>query len=94
MQIQNVVRGQEGAFYIQQDEDILAEMTYKLNGEKTMVIDHTEVDESLRGKNVGYELVRHAVEFARSEGLKIIPVCEFAKSVLEKEEEFKDVLKA
>jgi uncharacterized protein len=94
MQIQQVQRGREGAFYIQEDEDILAEMTYKLNGENTMVINHTEVNERLRGKNIGYELVHRGVEFARSEGLKIVPICEFAKSVFEREEEFKDVLKA
>jgi uncharacterized protein len=93
MQIQQVQREQEGAFYIQDGEDILAEMTYKLNGENTMVIDHTEVDERLRGKNIGYELVHRGVEFARSEGLQIVPTCEFAKSVFEREEEFKDVLK-
>jgi uncharacterized protein len=94
MQIQHEEHDGEGSFFIKENDDILAEMTYYLKGENTMVIDHTEVDERLRGRNVGYELVNRGVEFARSEGLKIVPACEFARSVFDREESFKDVLKA
>ncbi len=92
MQIQHKHQGQDGAFYIQKNDDVLAEMTYHMNGKNTMVIDHTEVDESLRGRNIGFELVKEGVEYARREGLKIIPVCKFAKSVFDRKEELRDVL--
>ncbi len=92
MQIQHKREGQDGIFYIQKNEGVLAEMTYHIKGENTMVIDHTEVDESLRGRNIGFELVKEGVEYARKEGLKIVPVCKFAKSIFEKKEELRDVL--
>ena len=51
-----------------------------------------EVDEQLRGKNVGFQLVSHAVEYARRHHYKITPVCLFAKSVFDKKPDFADVL--
>ena len=94
MNIEQEEKNGEGAFFIQEQGERLAEMTYYMQEPNVMVIDHTEVDERLRGKNVGYELVNRGVEFARSEGLKIVPACEFARSVFDREEGFKDVLKA
>lgn len=92
MQIEQTHQEQDGIFYIQKNEDVLAEMTYHIKGENTMVIDHTEVAESLRGRNIGYELVKEGVEYARREGLKIVPVCKFARSIFERKEELRDAL--
>ena len=79
-------------FYIQQNEQIVAEMTYVWAGEEKIIIDHTEVDESLSGKGIGKQLVEKAVVFAREKAIKIIPLCPFAKSVFDKVKEFNDVL--
>ena len=80
-------------FFIPGEEDgFLAELTYSLQQENTMLIDHTEVDDELRGQNIGYQLVHSAVEYARSHGMKIIPLCPFARAVIDKKPEFKDVL--
>ncbi len=92
MLIQHNHKGQDGTFYIQENEDVLAEMTYHMQGENIMVIDHTKVDEALRGRNIGYELVKEGVEYARQEGFKIIPVCKFAKAMFERYEEIRDTL--
>jgi uncharacterized protein len=43
----------------------LAEMTYVTAGESGFIIDHTEVDQSLRGQGVGEKLLDEAVK-ARS----------------------------
>ena len=94
MLIQQKENEKNGSFYIEEDEKQLAEMTYSLSGDNTMIIDHTEVDDSLRGKNVGNQLLNRAVEYARTNNLKIFPICPFARKVFEKRhEEFKDVLK-
>ena len=81
----------EGAFYIEQNGEPLAEMTYTIEKGK-MVINHTEVDKSLRGKNIAHQLVEHGVEYAREQQLKITPVCEYAKAVIQNTQEFQDVL--
>ncbi len=82
----------KGAFYIEQDGQILAEMTYVWVGSDKIIIDHTAVNEILKGKGIGKQMVVKAVNFAREKGIKIIPLCPFAKSVLNKEDEFGDVL--
>jgi uncharacterized protein len=83
----------KGMFYISIHDETLAKMTYKMESPQLMTIIHTEVDDELRGKNAGYQLVHAAVDYARENNIKIIPLCPFAKSVFEKKAEFADVLK-
>lgn len=92
MQIQHKRTGNFGIFYIEENGENIAEMTYKIKDENTMIIKHTEVDEKLRGKNIGLQLVEDGVEFARSEHLKVVPECVFAKSVFDRKKELQDVL--
>ncbi len=85
----------KGSFYVEDKGEMTAEMTYSMASEKLMIIDHTEVADSLRGQNVGYQLVKKAAEFARENQIKIIPLCPFAKAVFtKKHDEFKDVLRS
>lgn len=92
MQIQHKQSGNRGFFFVQPEgEEILAELTY-LQHDDQMVIDHTEVNEALKGQSVGYQLVNTAVEYARTHHLKVIPVCTFAKAVFDKKPEYADVL--
>ena len=81
----------EGVFYIEENGEALAEMVYKKEQGK-MIIQHTEVDESLRGKNIGFQLVERGVNYAREAHLKIVPLCTFAKKVIEINKQFADVL--
>ena len=68
-------------------------MTYKWDGEDIFIIEHTEVNEAFSGRGVGKKLLMAAVEFARENNKKINPVCSFAKSMFEKIEAIRDVLK-
>ena len=67
-------------------------MTYTWAGEERFIIDHTEVEPNFNGKGVGKEMVLAAVDFARKNGLKIIPLCPFAKATFQKNEDLRDVL--
>lgn len=80
-------------FYVEKENRIVAEMTYSLASTNVMIIDHTEVSDELRGLNIGYQLVHAAVEYARKQKIKIIPLCPFANAVFKKKPEFADVLK-
>ena len=84
--------GQRGAFVIRRDGRVLAQMTYSRGGE-IAIIDHTDVDGALRGTGAGARLVKAAVEWARAEKTRIMPLCPFAKSVFDKTPEYADVLK-
>jgi len=82
----------KGMFYIEKDGIIHAQMTYVWVGTTSFIIDHTEVDETLKGMGAGKQMVSKAVDFARSKAVTIIPLCPFAKSVFDKVPEFSDVL--
>ena len=92
MNIQREEHGRKGAFFIDEDGEWIAELTYFKSGDNTITIDHTEVDPKLQGQNVGRELVRSAVEFARESGMKIKPACPYAKKVIDSTPEFQDIL--
>ena len=93
MIIKREEHGTRGAFYIADEEgEWIAEMTYRREGKRKMVIDHTEVGESLKGKGIGKQLVKAGVKYARAKNLLIKPTCPFVKKVLESSEEYEDVL--
>lgn len=82
----------KGSFYIEENGKTDAEMTYVWAGKDRIIIDHTEVGSSLKGKGAGKLMVQAAVDFARKQNIKIIPLCPFAKSVFDKTPELRDVL--
>ncbi len=84
--------GSKGSFFIEENQERLATMTFSMAGDKLMIIDHTDVSDVLRGKGAGKQLVTEAVTYARNHQLKILPLCPFAKSVFDKVKEFHDVL--
>ena len=92
MLIQHKQVGGKGMFFVEQDGNILAELAYTMPSAEKMILEHTEVSEELKGKNVGKQLVHTSVEYAREHGLKIIPLCPFANAVFKKTKEYADVL--
>ena len=82
----------KGAFYIEINGKQEAMMTFVFAGEDKIIIDHTEVNPGNEGKGFGKKMVAKAVEYARENKIKIIPLCPFAKSVFDKVAEFRDVL--
>ena len=92
MLIRNKQLNGKGMFFVEMDGNILAEMVYTMPSPSKMIIEHTEVSDELKGKKVGDQLVHTAVEFARTNNIKIIPLCTFASSVFKKKQEYADVL--
>jgi len=83
----------KGSFYVEENNERLAEMTFSKAGAEVIIIDHTIVSDSLRGKNIGKQLVAAAVDYARKNKIKILPLCPFAKSVFDSVKEYADVLR-
>jgi len=92
MTIQHTQSGSKGIFFINEQAEIAAELTYSVTHENQMMIEHTRVDNELQGGNIGYELVHKAVEYARMHRYTLIPLCQFARAVIEKKPEFKNLL--
>ena len=82
----------KGWFYIEHEGKEIAAMHYVWAGTDKMIIDHTEVNEAYEGRGLGKQLVHAAVEYARTNAVKIIPLCPFAKGVFDRVEAYRDVL--
>jgi uncharacterized protein len=89
--IEHEQSGHRGAFFIEEDGKRVAQLTYTVAGTR-VIIDHTEIEESLRRTGTGRKLVAAAVDWAREEDVKLLPLCPFARSVFDKTPEFGDVL--
>jgi uncharacterized protein len=57
-----------------------------------VTIMHTEVPSALRERGVGSRLVREMLDQVRAEGLKVRPLCSFARFVIAQHPEFHDML--
>lgn len=82
---------EEGRFYVANGEQTIAEITYTTPNDSLIIIDHTFVDDALRGQHIGEQLVASVVGLARQQSRKIIPLCPFAKSEFEKKTSYVDV---
>ncbi len=69
----------------------VAEIVYVPTGDELAIIEHTEVDPSLKGQGVGKKLVAKVVERMRGENRKIIPLCPFAKHEFDTTPEYADI---
>jgi len=92
MEIKHVEKSGRGGFIVRGESgERRATMTYTTAGETGIIIEHTEVDDSLRGQNVGERLLAEAVKYARVKGLKIYATCPFALAKLKENAEYHDV---
>jgi uncharacterized protein len=57
-----------------------------------VTITHTEVPSALRERGVGSRLVLAMLEQVRAQGLKVRPLCSFARFVIAQHPEFRDLL--
>ncbi len=90
--IEHEEEGSKGAFFVLKDGQRVAEMTYSRTNATLIIIDHTEVDASLSGQGVGRKLLGALVSWVRSAGIKVAPLCPFAKAQFEKDTSIRDVL--
>ena len=68
----------------------IAYSNYKRAG-NVLTILHTEVPKELEGHGIGSALIRGVLDIARTQGLKIVPVCPFAKAYVERHPEYADL---
>lgn len=74
-----------------QDGRLVGECTYTEDA-GLWVLDHTYVDESMRGKQLGAALVRELIEAARDVQVKVRPVCPFVQKEFERHQAYQDLL--
>ncbi|PKD21533.1 GNAT family acetyltransferase [Salegentibacter salinarum] len=92
MKIEQHDEEKKGFFQALINEKQAGKITYTWAGKNKFIIDHTEVDPDFKGEGVGKKMVKAAVDFAKENKLKVIPLCPFAKKIIEKTPEFQEVL--
>lgn len=89
--VQHKAADGRGMFYVPGErpgQDFRAAMMYHHYGDGggTVNVDHTEVDDNLRGQGVGKQLLEALVAWARGEGdVKVSATCPFAVAQFEKD---------
>ncbi|HET7558110.1 MAG TPA: GNAT family N-acetyltransferase [Rhodanobacteraceae bacterium] len=66
-------------------------LNYDLRGD-TMTVTHTLVPEAIGGRGIAAELMRVALETARAEGWKVVPMCSYAAVYMRRHPEYADLL--
>jgi predicted GNAT family acetyltransferase len=66
----------QGAFYIMNGEEQIAEMVIQIRG-KVLTVYHTEVLPKEEGKGYSKKLLNEMVDYVRKNGLKVVPLCPF-----------------
>ncbi len=74
------------------DHDEPAYLEYQKRDENVLDLQHTIVPQHLEGRGIGSDLVRTALEYARSNGIRVVPSCSFVKSWLSRHEDYGDVV--
>lgn len=91
MKIDREDNGKKGRFVIIDNDITAAEMTFTWAGKERFIIDHTAVDSKFGGKGYGKKLLMTAIEYARENDVKIIPLCPFAKKVFDRDQSLHEV---
>lgn len=81
----------KGMFYVEKDGEIVAELTYTMNDNNVMTLDHSETEPGFEGQGLASGLVKHSVEYARENDIKIDPLCKYAAKQFEKHKEYQEV---
>ena len=72
-------------------EGKVAYSKYLLAGEM-IVIEHTEVPVELEGKGIASLIVRTALDYARAQKLKVMPLCPFTAGFIHRHPEYQDLV--
>jgi uncharacterized protein len=69
----------------------LSYLTYQRRP-KAMVLMHTEVPEELEGRGIGSQLAQASLDFARANGLEVVPLCPFVAEYISHHREYMDLV--
>jgi uncharacterized protein len=87
---QTTVTAEEGKYTIAIEGEIVGHASFA-DRDNQRVFYHTEIDPAYGGRGLATILVEEALNGARDEGKRVVPVCSMVVTVLEKHPEFEDI---
>lgn len=82
-----------GRFELRVDGELASIADYRVLGDRVMM-PHTVTALGFRGQGLAAEVVRAALDDARSRGLQVVPMCSFVAEFLDANPEYQDLLAA
>lgn len=87
----NINEKGQGAFLVMDGAEQLGEMVVSVS-DKNLTVYHTEVAAKAEGKGLARKMLDTMVDYARKNGLKVIPLCPYVHAQFKRHpEEFADV---
>ncbi len=75
-----------------EDGNIIAKVTFPEVKHGVVEMNHTFVDDSLRGQGIASKLLEEAYKKLKADNKKVIPTCSYAVKWFEKNEDCRDIL--
>jgi hypothetical protein len=88
-----VENNQEARRFETEVNGYLAVAEYQLSGDQ-MFLTHTEVPRPIGGRGVANKLVKTALDYARDNQLRVVPLCSFVSAYIRRHPETKTLLAA
>lgn len=74
------------------NQDGLTSMVEYVMGNNLMVFSHTEVPPALEGQGIAAKMAKFALDYARDQQLRILPLCPYIKAYIERHPEYKPLI--
>lgn len=87
----NVFHNESAHRFELQVEELRAFLTYRRFPD-LIIFDHTEMPKPLEGKGLAANLARYALDFARENHLRVVPLCSYVSGFLRKHPEYQDLV--
>jgi predicted GNAT family acetyltransferase len=68
-----------------------AELAYRTAGNQIIFL-HTGVPAELEGRGIGSALAKAGLEYARQQGMEVVPLCPFVRGYIERKPEYQSLV--
>ncbi len=80
----------DGRFEVHVEGEV-AVLDFFRDGDR-IIYPHTEVPPSLGGRGIAGQLTKHALEYARSNSLSVVPRCPYVRKYIDEHAEYQDLV--
>ena len=86
-----ITNNEEAQRFEAQVDSLCATLAYRRFPDR-MVLNHTEVPPPLEGKGLATKLARTALDFARVNRLRVVPLCPYVAAFIRRHAEYQDLV--
>lgn len=87
-----VAHDRNGSRFTVTHEGLTAELNYRLSGDE-MIITHIGVPRQLEGRGIGSLLAKTGLDYARQEGMGVVPICSFARRYIDRNPQYASLVR-